>query len=125
MSEDHVVEWKESWRDDYLRWICGFANSDGGTLVIGRNDHGEPVGVEHAERLLAEIEQSTAQRDPGRQVARVARQAFAADTDGVVRHAGAAVLLCELGEGDRRRVVLDPAPQLVDTGRRHGTPTGP
>ncbi len=38
---------------------------------------------------------------------------------------GAAVLFRELGEGDRRRVVLDPAPQLVDSGRRHGTPTGP
>jgi len=24
--ENQLVEWKESWRDDCLRWICGFAN---------------------------------------------------------------------------------------------------
>ena len=40
-GETHIVEWQESWRDDYLRWLCGFANADGGTLVIGRNDKGE------------------------------------------------------------------------------------
>jgi hypothetical protein len=55
----HVVEWKESWRDDYLRWLCGFANADGGMLVIGRNDKGElsppkaltPKRAERVERL--------------------------------------------------------------------------
>lgn len=55
MSEGQVIEWKESWRDDWLRWICGFANAEGGTLVLGRNDRGEPVGVENAARLLEEI----------------------------------------------------------------------
>ncbi len=55
MSEGQVIEWKESWRDDWLRWICGFANAEGGTLVLGRNDRGEPVGVEDAARLLTEI----------------------------------------------------------------------
>ena len=33
--EQQNLEWKESWRDEYLRWICGFANAEGGTLVIG------------------------------------------------------------------------------------------
>lgn len=48
-SREHQhVEWKESWRDDYLKWICGFANADGGTLVIGRNDDGVAVGVRDA-----------------------------------------------------------------------------
>jgi len=55
MSEHQTVEWKEGWRDEYLRWICGFANADGGTLVIGRNDRGEVVGVPNARRLLEEI----------------------------------------------------------------------
>jgi ATP-dependent DNA helicase RecG len=27
MSEDQNIECKSSWHDDYLKWICGFANS--------------------------------------------------------------------------------------------------
>jgi len=42
MSEDQNMEHKRSWRDDYLKWVCGFANSDGELLVIGRDDRGCP-----------------------------------------------------------------------------------
>ena len=49
------VEWKSSWRDEYLRWICGFANAQVGVLEIGRNDCGEVVGVSDVLRLLEEI----------------------------------------------------------------------
>jgi ATP-dependent DNA helicase RecG len=45
MKETQHIEWKESWRDEYLKWLCGFANADGGTLVIGKNDRGEVMGV--------------------------------------------------------------------------------
>ena len=45
MKESQHTEWKENWRDEYLRWICGFANAEGGVLVIGRNDEGVAVGV--------------------------------------------------------------------------------
>lgn len=55
MKESQHTEWKESWRDDYLRWVCGFANAEGGVLVIGRNDSGKAVGVANAARLLEEI----------------------------------------------------------------------
>ena len=55
MREAQHIEWKESWRDEYLRWICGFANAEGGVLVIGRNDKGKAVGVKDARRLLQEI----------------------------------------------------------------------
>jgi len=55
MKESQQVEWKSSWRDDYLRWICGFANAEGGRLVIGRDDRGVAVGVKDAERLMEEI----------------------------------------------------------------------
>lgn len=24
MIENQNIEWKESWRDEYLKWICGF-----------------------------------------------------------------------------------------------------
>lgn len=44
-DETHLVEWEESWRDEYLKRLGGFANADGGTLIIGRNDRGEPVGA--------------------------------------------------------------------------------
>ncbi len=31
-KESQNIEFKESWRDEYLKWICGFANAQGGTL---------------------------------------------------------------------------------------------
>jgi ATP-dependent DNA helicase RecG len=52
MSESQHMEWKESWRDEYLKWVCGFANADGGVLIIGRNDEGEAVGIADARQLL-------------------------------------------------------------------------
>ena len=35
MSESQNIEYKESWRDEYLKWVCGFANAQGGTIYIG------------------------------------------------------------------------------------------
>jgi ATP-dependent DNA helicase RecG len=29
MKESQQVEWKSTWRDEYLKWICGFANAEG------------------------------------------------------------------------------------------------
>jgi ATP-dependent DNA helicase RecG len=55
MKEHQHIEWKESWRDEYLRWISGFANAEGGVLIIGRNDKGEVVGVPDAKRLLVDL----------------------------------------------------------------------
>lgn len=55
MKENQHIEWKESWRDEYLKWICGFANAEGGVLVIGRNDKGVAVGVDNAKKLLEDI----------------------------------------------------------------------
>ena len=55
MSESQNREWKESWRDEYLKWICGFANADGGVLVIGRDDDGEDVGISNARHLLESL----------------------------------------------------------------------
>ena len=54
-KENQHIEWKESWRDEYLRWVCGFANAEGGVLVIGRSDKGEAVGVKGAAKLLEDI----------------------------------------------------------------------
>jgi ATP-dependent DNA helicase RecG len=55
MNEQQNIEWKEIWKDEYLKWICGFANAQGGKLFIGKNDHGEVVGVQKYEKLLEEI----------------------------------------------------------------------
>jgi len=55
MKEHQHTEWKETWRDEYLRWIFGFANAEGGTLHIGRNDKGVIVGVSNAAKLLQDI----------------------------------------------------------------------
>ena len=55
MNENQNIEYKQSWRDEYLKWICGFANAQGGVLDIGRNNAGQAVGVEGAARLLEEL----------------------------------------------------------------------
>ena len=55
MKESQHIEWKESWRDEYLKWICGFANADGGVLVIGRNNKGVITGLTNAAKLLVDI----------------------------------------------------------------------
>ena len=55
MTEHQSIEWKESWRDEYLKWISGFANASGGILVIGKNNQGIPVGVKDSKKLLEEL----------------------------------------------------------------------
>ena len=55
MPESQNIEWKESWRDEYLKWICGFANAQGGTIYIGINDSGEVIGVKDIKKLLEDI----------------------------------------------------------------------
>lgn len=55
MAESQNIEWKESWRDEYLKWICGFANAQGGKIYIGVDDAGRIIGVRNGKRLLEEI----------------------------------------------------------------------
>ena len=50
MPEHQTIEWKESWHDEFLEWICGYANAYGGTLYIGKNDNGEVVGLSDKDR---------------------------------------------------------------------------
>lgn len=53
--ENQNIEYKESWRDEYLKWVCGFANAQGGKLYIGIDDKGNVCGVENAHRLSEDI----------------------------------------------------------------------
>lgn len=54
-QESQRTEWKETWRDDYLRWVCGFANAQGGRLLLGMNDKGSVVGLPDAAKLLEDL----------------------------------------------------------------------
>ena len=54
-QESQHTEWKETWRDDYLRWVCGFANAQGGCLLLGVNDKGQVVGLPDAAKLLEDL----------------------------------------------------------------------
>ena len=40
MAEQQNIEWKRSWHDDYLKWVCGFANAIGGVIYIGKDNDG-------------------------------------------------------------------------------------
>ncbi len=53
--ESETIEFKESWRDEYLRWICAFANTQGGKLYLGINDDGKVVGLKDAKRLMEDL----------------------------------------------------------------------
>ena len=55
MTENQNIEYKESWRDEYLKWICGFANAQGGSIYIGIDDDQKVVGVNNSHRLLEDI----------------------------------------------------------------------
>jgi ATP-dependent DNA helicase RecG len=55
MPEQQNIEWKASWRDEYLKWICGFANAKGGKLIIGKDNNGNIVGVESSKRLMDDL----------------------------------------------------------------------
>lgn len=55
MEESQNIEWKESWRDEYIKWIGGFANASGGKLFIGIDDKGEVSGLDDAKKLLEDI----------------------------------------------------------------------
>lgn len=55
MPETQNIEYKSVWKDEYLKWICGFANAQGGTLYIGKDDNGNVVGVKNAGKLLEEL----------------------------------------------------------------------
>lgn len=54
-DESQNIEYKESWNDKYLEWICGFANAQGGKVYVGVNDAREVIGVADSKRLMEDI----------------------------------------------------------------------
>lgn len=57
MEENQVTEFKTIWKDEWLEWICGFANQEGGSLFIGRKDDGSVCGIKDAHKLAETIPQ--------------------------------------------------------------------
>ena len=55
MTESQNIKYKESWRDEYLKWVCGFANAQGGKIYIGCDDNGNVVGISNSKKLLEDI----------------------------------------------------------------------
>lgn len=53
--ETQQTEYKALWKDEYLKWVCGFANAQGGVLFVGVDNEGQVVGVENAKKLLEDI----------------------------------------------------------------------
>ena len=54
-KESQTVEYKQTWRNDCLKAVSAYANSDGGVLIIGLDDRGKPSGLKNVKRLLEDI----------------------------------------------------------------------
>ncbi len=55
MSERQNIEYKQSWHNDYLKWVCGFANAIGGLIYIGKDDAGNVVHLPDYNKLMEDI----------------------------------------------------------------------
>ena len=55
MGEKHIIEYKRQWDDEWLKWICGMANADGGTIYIGITDAETVWGLQNAKKLMEDI----------------------------------------------------------------------
>ena len=49
------MEFKSIWKDEYLKWICGFANAQGAVMYFGVDDNHEVVGLNDSKKLLEDI----------------------------------------------------------------------
>ena len=54
-KECQDVEFKRIWKNEYLKWICGFANAQGAVMYFGVDDDHEVVGLKDSKRLLEDI----------------------------------------------------------------------
>ncbi len=55
MKENQNVEFKENWKDEYMKVISAFANTNGGKLLIGIDDKGKVLGLKNAKKLLEDL----------------------------------------------------------------------
>ncbi|MBD3226262.1 MAG: DeoR family transcriptional regulator [Caldithrix sp.] len=57
-KESQNIEYKKAWRADCLKVVSAFANSDGGKVLIGVDNNGNPVSLKNMEKLLEDIPNS-------------------------------------------------------------------
>ena len=55
MIENQHTEFKQIWKDDYLKSICAFANAQGGKLLIGINNKGLTVLFKKENKSFEEL----------------------------------------------------------------------
>lgn len=57
MGESQNIEYKSIWKDECLKWICGFANANGGKIYIGVEDDAphNVVDLPDADKLMEDI----------------------------------------------------------------------
>ena len=91
MKENQHIEWKRQWDDEHLKWLCAFANADGGSLCIGMDDSGRPVPLKNEKDLLQHLPTKIR------------------DQLGII----ADVNLVETPEGDYIRIDIPPSDRLV------------
>lgn len=53
--EGQNIEYKRIWKDEYLKWVSGFANAQGGKIYIGIDDDMSVVGVTKLHEQLEDI----------------------------------------------------------------------
>ena len=53
--EHQIIDWKSKWDDEFLKWICGFANAQGGRLEIGKDNKGKAIGLSNPQKLLDDL----------------------------------------------------------------------
>lgn len=54
-KECQNVEFKRIWKDEYLKWICGFANAQGAVMYFGVDDDHKVCGLKESKKLLEDI----------------------------------------------------------------------
>jgi len=54
-KESQTVEYKQTWHNEYLKAVSAFANSSGGVLYIGLDDHGKSFDLKNVKKLLEDI----------------------------------------------------------------------
>lgn len=64
LGEGQTLEFKRSASEDFGREMVAFANSMGGIILIGIDDNGQIVGVEHPNRIKGQIQSTARNLEP-------------------------------------------------------------
>ncbi len=53
--ENQNTEFKEIWKDEYMKTLAAFANTVGGNLFVGKNNEGKDIGIDNVQYLLENL----------------------------------------------------------------------